>query len=59
MTIHQPRHSIFSLFNRLVLLNEGETVYHGPCKNVVSYFADIGKHSERKISFTCFKLVLL
>nr|CAB3219645.1 ATP-binding cassette sub-family G member 2-like [Phallusia mammillata] len=42
MSIHQPRYSIFSLFDRLVILNKGQIVYRGPAKKAVGYFSDIG-----------------
>nr|XP_026696019.1 ATP-binding cassette sub-family G member 2-like isoform X2 [Ciona intestinalis] len=42
MSIHQPRYSIFSLFDRLVLLNKGNIVYRGVAKKAVHYFKDIG-----------------
>nr|XP_018669244.1 ATP-binding cassette sub-family G member 2-like [Ciona intestinalis] len=42
MSIHQPRYSIFSLFDRLGLLNKGNIVYRGVAKQAVHYFKDIG-----------------
>jgi len=42
MSIHQPRFSIFSLFNRLILLNKGELVYSGASERAVDYFESIG-----------------
>eukprot|EP00188_Purpureofilum_apyrenoidigerum_P000739 Plantae.Rhodophyta-Purpureofilum_apyrenoidigerum.ctg13518.p1 GENE.Plantae.Rhodophyta-Purpureofilum_apyrenoidigerum.ctg13518~~Plantae.Rhodophyta-Purpureofilum_apyrenoidigerum.ctg13518.p1 ORF type:complete len:637 (-),score=111.81 Plantae.Rhodophyta-Purpureofilum_apyrenoidigerum.ctg13518:225-2135(-) len=42
--IHQPRHSIFQLFDVLVLLNSsGQCVYQGPVDEVVDYFTKMGK----------------
>jgi len=46
MSIHQPRYSIFSLFDRLILLNKGEIVYRGLCQRSVEYFAGIGMMCE-------------
>jgi ABC-type multidrug transport system ATPase subunit len=40
--IHQPRSSIFSMFDQLLLLSEGRTMYSGPAENAVAYFADVG-----------------
>ena len=40
--IHQPRSSIFSMFDRLLLLSEGRTMYSGPAENAVEYFAEVG-----------------
>ena len=43
MSIHQPRYSIYSLFDRLIILNKGSAVYRGMAKSAVQYFYDIGK----------------
>ena len=37
--IHQPRSSIFSMFDRLLLLSEGRTMYSGIASEAVDYFA--------------------
>ncbi|XP_076805159.1 broad substrate specificity ATP-binding cassette transporter ABCG2-like isoform X2 [Clavelina lepadiformis] len=42
MSIHQPRYSIFSLMDRLLILNKGNVVYSGPTKSAVEYFSEIG-----------------
>lgn len=44
-TIHQPRSNIFSLFDMLLLLSEGQVVYFGPASNAISYFS--------KLNFVC------
>lgn len=41
-TIHQPRSDIFNLFDSLLLLGNGETVYFGPAGKATSYFAEAG-----------------
>ncbi|KAL5617246.1 hypothetical protein FOBRF1_005994 [Fusarium oxysporum] len=41
-TIHQPRSNIVALFDRLVLLAQGRTVYSGPFNQCQSYFDGIG-----------------
>uniref|UniRef100_A0A4W5R567 Broad substrate specificity ATP-binding cassette transporter ABCG2 n=1 Tax=Hucho hucho TaxID=62062 RepID=A0A4W5R567_9TELE len=46
MSIHQPRYSIYRLFNSLTLLVSGKQVYHGPAQNALDYFADIGYACE-------------
>ena len=43
LSIHQPRYSIFKLFDRLTLLSRGEVVYHGPSQDALGYFDRIGK----------------
>ena len=41
-TIHQPRSNIVALFDRLILLAQGKTVYSGPFMQCQSYFDSIG-----------------
>ena len=41
-TIHQPRSNIVALFDRLVLLARGKTVFSGPFAQCQSYFDAIG-----------------
>lgn len=41
-TIHQPRSNIVALFDRLILLAYGKTVYSGPFAQCQSYFNNIG-----------------
>ncbi|KAI9700921.1 MAG: hypothetical protein M1820_006682 [Bogoriella megaspora] len=41
-TIHQPRSNIVALFDQLVLLAKGRTVYSGPLNSCQSYFDHIG-----------------
>lgn len=36
--IHQPRSSIFDMFDKLLLLSEGRTMYYGNAKDAVPYF---------------------
>lgn len=44
--IHQPRSSIFSMFDRLLLLSEGRTMYSGVASDAVDYFATGGFHCQ-------------
>ena len=44
MSIHQPRYSIYRLFDTLTLLVSGKMVYHGPAQNALDYFANIGDY---------------
>ncbi len=41
-TVHQPRSTMFDLFDRLLVLNQGRTVYHGPAQEAASYFGRLG-----------------
>ena len=46
MSIHQPRSSIYQLFDQLILLADGKLVYGGPAgKQAVNYFS--------KLNFKC------
>lgn len=43
LSIHQPRSSIFAMFDHLILLSEGFVVYDGPPgQQSVDYFANLG-----------------
>lgn len=42
-SIHQPRSSIFTLFDDIIILSNGNLVYHGPSgDNALKYFAKKG-----------------
>eukprot|EP01103_Thecamoeba_quadrilineata_P011519 TRINITY_DN2776_c0_g1_i1.p1 TRINITY_DN2776_c0_g1~~TRINITY_DN2776_c0_g1_i1.p1 ORF type:complete len:608 (+),score=95.60 TRINITY_DN2776_c0_g1_i1:69-1892(+) len=41
-TIHQPRSAIFELFDKLMLLSQGQVVYFGDANKAIEYFADAG-----------------
>nr|WOF01077.1 ABC transporter domain-containing protein [Corynespora cassiicola] len=41
-TIHQPRSNIVALFDQLILLAKGRTVYSGPFESCQPYFDQIG-----------------
>ncbi|XP_009069859.1 PREDICTED: ATP-binding cassette sub-family G member 2 [Acanthisitta chloris] len=45
-SIHQPRYSIFRLFDSLTLLAAGRVLYHGPAQQAVDYFQSIGHQCE-------------
>ncbi|KAM9610427.1 broad substrate specificity ATP-binding cassette transporter ABCG2-like isoform 2-T2 [Morphnus guianensis] len=40
-SIHQPRYSIFKLFDSLTLLALGKVLYHGPARQALEYFSSI------------------
>ncbi|XP_032042730.1 broad substrate specificity ATP-binding cassette transporter ABCG2 isoform X2 [Aythya fuligula] len=45
-SIHQPRYSIFRLFDSLTLLAAGRMLYHGPAQQTITYFQSIGYECE-------------
>ncbi|XP_078431046.1 ABC-2 type transporter family protein isoform X2 [Wolffia australiana] len=50
-SIHQPRSSIYSKFDDLILLTEGSVVYMGPAKEEpLSYFAKFGYHCPEHVN---------
>ncbi|XP_029019043.1 broad substrate specificity ATP-binding cassette transporter ABCG2b [Betta splendens] len=46
-SIHQPRYSIFKLFDQLTLMHKGEMVYSGPANYALEYFANLGYHIDQ------------
>ena len=43
VSIHQPRYSIYKLFDTLTILSKGDLVYHGLAGNhALQYFNDLG-----------------
>ncbi len=45
-SIHQPRYSIFKLFDNVLFLSAGRTIYFGPPINVLPYFSSQGFECE-------------
>ncbi|KAM4809820.1 broad substrate specificity ATP-binding cassette transporter ABCG2 isoform 2-T2 [Rhinophrynus dorsalis] len=45
-SIHQPRYSIFRLFDSLTLLAGGRMLYHGPAQHALDYFTQLGYECE-------------
>ena len=41
-TIHQPSQTVFEMFDKLILLSEGEVAYFGPAKSASAHFAGLG-----------------
>lgn len=41
-SIHQPRSSIYALFDDLIVVSEGHLMYLGPAKDAVAYFSALG-----------------
>ncbi|XP_061524991.1 broad substrate specificity ATP-binding cassette transporter ABCG2 [Phycodurus eques] len=46
LSIHQPRYSIYRLFDSLTLLVNGKQVYHGLAESALNYFSEIGYTCE-------------
>uniref|UniRef100_A0A8B9SE12 ATP-binding cassette sub-family G member 8 n=1 Tax=Apteryx owenii TaxID=8824 RepID=A0A8B9SE12_APTOW len=42
LSVHQPRSDIFQLFDLVLLLTSGATVYSGTARNMVQYFTELG-----------------
>ena len=42
MSIHQPSSTIFQLFDHLLILDKGKTVYYGPAQESIDYFGALG-----------------
>ncbi|XP_031559327.1 broad substrate specificity ATP-binding cassette transporter ABCG2-like isoform X2 [Actinia tenebrosa] len=45
-SIHQPRYSIYKLFDTMTMLSQGEIVYQGPRADALQYFESIGYACE-------------
>lgn len=41
-TIHQPSSRLFSMFDKLILLGKGNTLYFGKASDAMMYFSSIG-----------------
>lgn len=58
-TIHQPRSSIFALFDQLLLLSEGRVTYSGPAKDALAYFSSLNFKSPSQFNPADFFMDLL
>ena len=45
-SIHQPRYSIFKLFDRILLLSHGRTIFHRPAIEMITHFNAQGYQCE-------------
>lgn len=50
-SIHQPRSSIFSVFDKVLFLNKGKTVYYGEQCSAVNYFTGLGGYYSSRAIF--------
>lgn len=41
-SIHQPSSQMFELFDKLMILVDGQTIYFGPASGAVAYFSSLG-----------------
>jgi ABC-type multidrug transport system ATPase subunit len=48
--IHQPRSSIYAMFDQLMILSEGSLMYHGEAAKAVDYFSSLSRYGQE---FTC------
>lgn len=58
-SIHQPRSSIFTLFDELILLSKGELAYFGPSSNVLEHFQKLGYYLPSNHSIPDFLIDLV
>jgi ATP-binding cassette subfamily G (WHITE) protein 2 len=58
-SIHQPRYTIFKLFDTIMFMCQGQCTYHGPIKDVVSYFSTYDYQCEEHENPTDFVLDIL
>lgn len=49
-TIHQPRSSIYEMFDQLLILDNGSTVYFGAANEATNYFESIGFPVPRNVN---------
>ncbi|XP_067828425.1 broad substrate specificity ATP-binding cassette transporter ABCG2c [Heptranchias perlo] len=45
-SIHQPRYSIYRLFDYITLMSKGEVIYQGPGGETIDYFKGLGYECE-------------
>jgi ABC-type multidrug transport system ATPase subunit len=53
-TLYQASNSIFSLFDKVLLLDEGRCLYFGPVENAKEYFESLGFHCPNRKSIPDF-----
>ncbi|GAA5814667.1 hypothetical protein MFLAVUS_008166 [Mucor flavus] len=53
-TLYQASNSIFNLFDKLLLLDEGHCIYFGPASGAKAYFEDLGFHCPARKSIPDF-----
>lgn len=58
-SIHQPGHSIFKLFDKILLMCKGKSIYHDAPEKALSYFAKQGYVLDQQQSTADFLLDIL
>ncbi|XP_027348358.1 ABC transporter G family member 9-like [Abrus precatorius] len=58
MTIHQPSSKLFYMFQKILLLSDGRSLYFGKGENVMNYFSGIGYAPSLAMNPTDFLLDL-
>eukprot|EP00347_Sterkiella_histriomuscorum_P011999 403370276 len=46
-TIHQPSSEIYNLFNRVLVLSDGQSIFNGEARSIKQYFEGFGVHFPR------------
>ncbi|KAJ3682777.1 hypothetical protein LUZ60_013004 [Juncus effusus] len=59
MSVHQPSYRILSLFDRLLFLSRGQTVFYGPPSSLPIYFTEFGSSIPDNENPTEFALDLI
>ncbi len=49
-TVHQPRSTMYDLFDRLLVLDQGRAVYQGPAQEAAAYFSRLGFRVPNHVS---------
>lgn len=59
LTLHQPSSELFSLFDKLLLLVDGYSVYYGPARDMMDYFFSLGYYCNKYYNPADFLMKLL
>lgn len=57
-TLYQVAESIFSLFDRVAVVDEGRTIYYGPRDQARSYFQSLGYYAPERMTTADFVTLL-
>ena len=57
MSIHQPRYSIFRLFDHITLMSQGNVIYAGAGRATLPYFSEVlGNNYYNNCLYACVSL---